>query len=169
MRLAPVVAVVLASCTAAPAAVPVYPGESHAVRVIDGDTFELDGETIRISNIDAPESPPRAGCWAEARLAVEAKVMLEMLSNAWSASPPVIVREGDDRYGRTLARISDQPAGVGQDVGERMIEAGLAVPWTGRQWEWCGPVSDQAAGATLLGPKATVWGSLAYAPSGEAE
>ena len=54
MRLAPLAAAVLASFTAAPAATLVYPSQPTAVRVIDGDTFVWNGETIRIANIDAP-------------------------------------------------------------------------------------------------------------------
>lgn len=134
----------------------------HEVRVIDGDTFVLDGETIRIANIDAPESPPRSRCWAEARLAAEATFMLETKAASWVSSPPMIQRQGSDRYGRTLALVSDLPEGIGRDIGEQMIEAGLAVPWVGRRWEWCGPISSDAAGASLLGPKPTAWGALAY-------
>ena len=49
------------------------------LRVIDGDTFEADGETIRISNIDTPETAPRAQCQAEAALAAVATRELEDL------------------------------------------------------------------------------------------
>lgn len=138
--------VALGSCSVAaePANSPSAP---HAVRVIDGDTFVIDGETIRLSNIDAPETGARAGCWAEARLATEATYALELAAASWAIMPPLVTREGQDRYGRTLARVSLQD---GSDIGQAMIDKGLAVEWTGRRWDWCGPVTDTAAGASLL-------------------
>lgn len=148
MRLAPFAAVVLASCTAAPAAAPV--ASPPVLRVIDGDTLVINGETIRLANIDAPETMPRSRCWAEARLSSEATFALEVEASTWAALPPTIERDGQDRYGRTLATIRTTD---GRDVGQMLIESGLAVPWTGRRWDWCGPVTDVSAGADLLRAK----------------
>ena len=165
MRLAPFAAVLVTACTAAPAAVPVYPAPA-TVRVIDGDTFVLNGETIRISNMDAPEEGGRAGCWAEARLATEATFMLQVIADGWDVAPPTIQREGEDRWGRTLARVSIDTGGLSRaDVGEAIIEAGLAVPWTGRRWEWCQPVTSAPEGAGLVREKTNAFGSIA--PAGE--
>lgn len=109
------------------------------LRVIDGDTFEMEGETIRISNIDAPEMSPRSKCLAEASLAEVAKRQLDSLLGAsWSGTGsgvlPAVEREGRDRYGRTLARVV---AVDGKDIGEEMILKGVAVRWTGKRAEWC--------------------------------
>lgn len=160
MRIATLAAVALASCTAAPAAVPVA-ANPPSIRVIDGDTLVIDGETIRIANIDAPETMPRSRCWAEARLSKEATFALEVEAASWAALPPTITRDGTDRYGRTLATIQRTD---GQDVGAMLIESGLAVPWTGRRWEWCGPVTDVAAGADLLRAKPSPLSMLTEAP-----
>lgn len=104
------------------------------IRIIDGDTFELGDETIRISNIDAPEMPPRSRCDSEAKLAQEAKAGLgQLMLVDWDVRP-TITREGRDRYGRTLARASLLQV----DVGEEMVRRGWARPWTGRRSQWCG-------------------------------
>lgn len=103
------------------------------IRIIDGDTFELGNEIIRISNIDAPEMPPRSRCPSEARLAIEAKAALgQVMLVDWEARP-TITREGRDRYGRTLARASLLQV----DVGDEMVRQGWARPWTGSRTSWC--------------------------------
>ncbi|HYC98501.1 thermonuclease family protein [Brevundimonas sp.] len=140
MRLAllPVLAVALAACQAqAVAPVPAANGPASIVRVIDGDTFVLDGETIRIANLDAPESGNGAECPAEAMLAVEATSALEEIARLWAVKAPTVERQGRDRYGRTLARVSDPIHG---DTGEAMIDKGWAVEWTGARFNWCGPI-----------------------------
>ncbi len=100
---------------------------------VNGDTLTAGAETIRILNIDAPETR-NAKCDAERRLGHVAKRRLQELLDAGD----VVVTRGDgnrmtDRYGRTLARISAQ----GQDIGERLVDEELARPWTGRRRSWC--------------------------------
>lgn len=105
-------------------------------RLIDGDTFEVlaDGEVIRIENIDAPESAPRAKCMAEVRLAALAKDELgDVMGLTW-VQGLVIERHGKDPYGRTLAAVKLTD---GTDVGEEMVRRGFAEPWTGRRVVWC--------------------------------
>ena len=108
---------------------------ASSLTVLDGDTFVLDGEHIRIANIDAPETRD-AKCDAELRLGHVAKRRLEELL---ASAPPVITR-GDpadgrmrDRRGRTLATISI----AGRDVGEILISEELARPWKGSRKAWC--------------------------------
>lgn len=123
-------------------------GRSTTVRIIDGDTVELDGETVRISNIDAPELPPRSKCWAEAALSIQAS---EVLTGSFSRTGRLrIVREGKDRYGRTLARLYDGE----RDIGQSLVNLGLAARWTGRRWDWCGPadLKDPNGPAFFVGP-----------------
>lgn len=109
------------------------------LRVIDGDTFEMEGETIRIANIDAPEMSPRSRCLAEANLADVAKRQLDgLLGASWAGTGsgvlPSVERSGRDRYGRTLATVQ---AVDGKDIGEEMVAKGVAVRWTGRRANWC--------------------------------
>jgi len=103
---------------------------SPAFRTIDGDTVEIAGETIRLIGIDAPEMGGRAACDAERQLAVTARIELAafLTGGQWT-----IEREGEDRYGRTLARILVG----GEEAGEHLIAAGLAVAWDGHRHDWC--------------------------------
>lgn len=102
-----------------------------ALSVMDGDTFRLaSGEVVRLEGIDAPEIC-KAKCDAELVRGVEARLRLRELLES---GPLVLDRHGKDRYGRTLAHVR---AG-GRDVGEAMIESGLAVAWAGRRHVWCG-------------------------------
>lgn len=112
-------------------------GEANAQswRAIDGDTIVLDGETIRIANIDTPEIR-HAQCDAERRLGLVAKAELEKLLD----SGAITLERGDpasgrlkDKYGRTLGIISID----GLDVGETLIGRQLARPWTGKRKAWC--------------------------------
>lgn len=106
-----------------------------AFSVIDGDTVDINGERIRIANIDAPETR-QARCDAEKRLGRVAKRRLEELLQG---GIPEIIR-GDpatgrkkDRHGRTLATITI----AGEDVGEILIHEELARKWSGRREPWC--------------------------------
>jgi hypothetical protein len=97
--------------------------------VVDGDTFWLGGEKVRIANIDAPErSEPQ--CPAELELAFRATDLLRATLNSGTV---VLERQGKDRYGRTLALVS---AG-GRDVGGVLVGAGLARVWDGARHPWC--------------------------------
>lgn len=102
-------------------------------RAIDGDTFEvrLTGERIRILNIDTPESTSRCKCEYECALGKWAKLELE--KQLAKASQITISRTGLDRYNRTLAAVNVD----GQDLGDYLIESGLAKKWRGRKVEWC--------------------------------
>ena len=167
MRLAPVMLLGLAACQPVElgdrasdlprndAAVTVE-GQTALARglgVIDGDTFRLEGEVIRISNIDAPEMPPRSRCWAEARLARAATMELQRIQSEGTPGGFRITRDGQDRYRRTLARVSFD--GGRTDAGETMIARGMASPWTGRRWEWCGAVTGDPSGAAIIRPPAS--------------
>lgn len=148
MRLLLLAALALTGCSAE-AGQAVKPRPSQSVRVIDGDTLEVAGEKVRISNIDAPELPPHAKCWAEAGLAISAAQRLQEYVNV--APTLSLRREGRDRYGRTLARVVDRDS----DFGEALIAAGVAARWTGRRWDWCSPAqfSDPNGPDLISGPE----------------
>jgi micrococcal nuclease len=119
------------------------PGSS--LRVIDGDTVQTaGGETIRVYNIDAPETD-RARCDAEYDLGVRAARRLRELLSARPVSiercepPGPLGGQGRciDRYRRTLARLTVQ----GSDIGLQLVTEGLAVRWnTKKRADWCGGV-----------------------------
>ena len=99
--------------------------------VVDGDTFWMDGERIRIADIDAPEThPPR--CAAEADLGQRATLRLRELLN----DGPVELETADrdlDQYGRKLRIITRN----GESLGLRLVQEGLARNWTGSRQPWC--------------------------------
>ena len=99
--------------------------------VVDGDTFWIDGDKVRMADIDAPEThPPR--CAEEKRLGEAATARLRALLNAG----PVTLVPADrdtDRYGRKL-RIVERD---GRSLGAVLVSEGLAREWGGRREPWC--------------------------------
>lgn len=110
-------------------------GAAAGARAIDGDTIEFDGETVRIANIDTPETR-KAKCPEErAKGEAASQALTDLL-----ASGAVTVQRGDpksrrltDRYGRTLGLVFVD----GHDVGELLIAMGHARRWTGKRRPWC--------------------------------
>jgi len=99
--------------------------------VVDGDTFYIDGDKVRIADIDAPEThPPR--CAYEAQLGNEATDKLHALLNSGAVTMTSIDRNRDV-YGRLLRNVQVN----GADVGEAMVSAGVAREWVGHRDPWC--------------------------------
>lgn len=96
--------------------------------VVDGDTFWIAGEKVRIADIDAPEINGR--CPQESRLAIASRNRLRQLLNSGDFK---LHREGRDRYGRTLAVVILD----GYSVGDALVSEGLARTWAGRREPWC--------------------------------
>ncbi len=107
-------------------------GRKPVTCVVDGDTFWLEGEKIRIADINTPEirSPQ---CAAERTLGVRAAARLIELLNQGRFE----VRRADganrDRYGRLL-RVVERD---GISLGDQLIVEGLAHQWEGRRLSWC--------------------------------
>ena len=99
--------------------------------VVDGDTFWLQGEKVRIADINAPETHS-AGCPAEQALGDRATRRLIGLLNA---GPFTLDTEGraTDRYGRSLRVVRRG----GRSLGGQLVAEGLAEPWRGRRSDWC--------------------------------
>ena len=102
-----------------------------AIRVVDGDTFVHRGVTIRIADIDTPEThPPR--CAREAELGARATRRLAALLAAGPFELVPIDRD-EDRYGRKL-RIATRN---GRPIGDTLIAEGLARPYGNGRRSWC--------------------------------
>ncbi|QLC26969.1 thermonuclease family protein [Parasphingopyxis algicola] len=100
--------------------------------VVDGDTFWMAGQKIRILDIDTPElSPPR--CAEEERLGEAAKHRLHVLLNSGAVTLERAGRDRD-RYGRLLRRVRVD----GTPVGRVLIREGLARAYGGGRRSWCG-------------------------------
>lgn len=101
--------------------------------VVDGDTFWMDGEKIRIADIDTPETHP-ARCAEEQRLGDAATDRLQALLNRGDFRLQPIARD-TDRYGRKLRIVMKGD----QSIGMVLVREGLARPYKGGQRApWCG-------------------------------
>lgn len=99
--------------------------------VVDGDTFWLNGEKVRIADINAPETHG-AACPAEAARGEAAKRRLLTLLNA-GPFDLIVQDRAQDRYGRQLRVISRG----GRSLGGVLVAEGLAEPWQGKRGDWC--------------------------------
>jgi len=91
-----------------------------AQTAIDGDTLSLNGQTIRLYGIDAPELKQTCGNWPAGELAQEA------LASMLIGHQVICEGKGQDRYGRTLAVCKVD----GFDLGAEMIRSGMAWAFT---------------------------------------
>jgi micrococcal nuclease len=105
-----------------------------AVTVVDGDTFDAGAERYRIEGLDAPELSHPA-CPLERERALTAKAALEALLASGPVHVEVTRRQPAKGYyrERAIARVT---AG-GRDVRQAMIDNGTALPWAGRNHNWC--------------------------------
>jgi len=105
---------------------------THQACVVDGDTIWLDGQKIRIADIDTPEvSEPR--CSSELALGNRATDrMLELINEG-----PFKLRgwpgRDTDCYGRKLRVLVRD----GRSLGDILVSEGLARTWSGRRGPWC--------------------------------
>ncbi len=99
--------------------------------VVDGDTFWLNGEKIRLADINAPETHG-AGCAAERDLGNKATRRLIVLLNSGPFNLEIEGRP-TDRYGRAL-RVAKRG---GRSLGDQLVSEGLAEPWLGKRSDWC--------------------------------
>lgn len=110
---------------------PICGGGQRVTCVVDGDTFWLEGQKIRVADIDTPEiSSPR--CDAELQLGQRAKYRMQELLNAG----PIALEPADratDRYGRALFRVTRN----GTSLGGTLVGEGLAVWFGGGKPDWC--------------------------------
>lgn len=99
--------------------------------VVDGDTIWLNGQKIRIADIDAPEThEPR--CQAEQALGDRATRRLQQLLESGTITLATIDRD-EDRYGRKLRLVLVD----GKSVGDTLVSEGLARWYAGGRRPWC--------------------------------
>jgi micrococcal nuclease len=107
--------------------------------VVDGDTFWLNGEKVRIADINAPETH-EAACAEERALGQRAARRLAQLLNA-GAFTLAIEGRAADRYGRALRVVRRD----GRSLGDQLIAEGLAEPWRGKRSDWCAMLAGAVA------------------------
>ena len=99
--------------------------------VVDGDTFYLGGDKVRIAGIDAPETHP-SRCVREAELGEAATASLRAMLGSGPITLSAIDRDRD-HYGRLLRNVAVD----GRDVGEALIAQGVARAYDGGRRPWC--------------------------------
>jgi micrococcal nuclease len=111
-------------------------GTCRVLVVVDGDTVKLicpdsGAETARLIGFDAPEKfSPR--CMGE--LVAAEKATWALRGMIFEADRLAVRREGQDRYGRALIRLSLDD----KDVAGRMIKAGHGRAYSGGlRGGWC--------------------------------
>ena len=141
----------LAACSrgrdAPPATEDPPPPLSDRVRVVDAQSLVIDGQRVRLSNVDVPELFPGARCWAEAVLAKQA--FFTVLEEVQRGNDVLLRSTGrENRWGQTLAEVDID----GVDLGDMLHQQGLASRPTGSRFDWCGELQTHAAGAPTLDP-----------------
>jgi micrococcal nuclease len=100
--------------------------QAKVIAISDGDslTVRANDQTIkiRLAQIDAPE---RQQAWGQRSR--------QVLGQLVGGKTVMVVPQGTDRYGRTLAKLTVQ----GQNINQAMVERGAA-------WAYIGYVRDQA-------------------------
>jgi micrococcal nuclease len=100
--------------------------------VVDGDTLWINGEKVRVADIDTPEiSTPK--CASELALGNRATRRLVELVNAGPFRLQAWPGRDTDRYGRKLRVLVRD----GRSLGDRLVSEGLARTWSGRREPWC--------------------------------
>jgi len=106
-------------------------GRDRFTCVVDGDTIWLQGVNLRLESYDTPEPYNNiCGGQAEVALAHQASSRLLQLLNDNAFT---VETGGEDRYERVLATIRIG----GTDVGDILIEEGLARRWPNGSEFWC--------------------------------
>lgn len=100
--------------------------------VVDGDTFWIGGQKVRIADIDAPETHDYR-CASELALGERAARKLQALLNSGAVTMTHIDRDRDV-YGRLLRNVAVN----GADVGETLVAAGVTRDYAGGRRSWCG-------------------------------
>ncbi len=113
------------------AAIALCGGGPRQTCVVDGDTFWLNGEKIRLADINAPETA-EAACPAERAAGEAAK---RRLAELLSAGPYRLATGGraSDRYGRALRVVTRG----GRSLGVQLVAEGHAEVWQGKRSDWC--------------------------------
>lgn len=100
--------------------------------VVDGDTLWMDGEKIRVADIDTPEvTSPQ--CATERALGQQATSRLLSLVNAGPFELRQVGDRDTDPYGRKLRVL----VRAGHSLGDQLVSEGLARTWSGRREPWC--------------------------------
>lgn len=109
------------------------------VRIVDGDTLELDGTVYRLNGVDAPEQAQRCGNWNCGAEATD--VLVEIVKGRAVTCDPI----AEDGFGRVIATCYAD----GTDIGGSMVDKGLA--WAFRRYSTAYADDETAARDRAIG------------------
>ena len=113
------------------------------LQVVDGDTIRCEGQRIRLDGFDAPpDGSEKSSCDGADMILGRA---VSHVLNVWLSNSVVDVRPTfkRDSYGRRIAVVFAD----GLNVGDVLIDAGLAKPYDGQgpRPNWCQIIRDNPA------------------------
>lgn len=130
------------------------------VRVIDADTIKIDGHSVRLHAIDAPELKQHCGGTGQPVWACGAWVKAQT-QELFEGQTARCTSLDTDRYGRTVARCMVN----GQDMGQVLVRQGLAFAY--RKYGWDYDLDEKGAAVSGRGLHGTgVANPAAYRASG---
>ena len=121
---------------------------SGSVRVVDGDTFRIDGTTVRLHAIDAPETDQMCGDANSPSWACGEWVLSETRALFEGRFARCTVLD-TDQYGRSVAKCLVD----GRDAGEVLVSAGLAFAY--REYGMDYDLAEKGAAVNARGLHAT--------------
>ena len=129
-------------------------GPDGVLRVIDGDTYEIAGETVRLYGIDALETAQtcttdQGGIW---ECGAWTTLQVRMLYQGRRAQCDTV---DIDRYGRSVATCTVD----GVDMGRAIVRAGLATAY--RRYSMAYDLDEKAAAVAGIG----IWSAQFETPA----
>ena len=98
-------------------------GFADNLKIVDGDTIELNGEKIRFSGIDTPEL--KQTCMSDDQKVFCGKFVKMLLIKKIGNETPKCIREGKDVYKRTLAECFIN----GESLSAFLVRSGYAFAY----------------------------------------
>ncbi len=133
---------------------PVFADVEGIIRVIDGDTFDVSGQRVRIHGIDAPEVDQTCSD-ADGRVWPCGAFVKEEVSRRYQGAATNCEVIEQDRYGRRVAKCFVD----GRDVGGSIVADGWAQAY--REYSMDYDLAEKSAQVLGLG----LWASTMQTPS----
>ena len=119
--------------------------------MLNPDRLVIDGKKVQLANAVAPSAIPGARCWSEAMAAKQGRrVVREMVFAARHIDVRDTGRKDADDGSVALVQLD------GVDLGETLLQLGLAAKPAARRLDWCAPLSTRMA----EGPSLAALGDL---------